>query len=146
MLFAKGDKMILVQYFISIVVFVFIDIFWIGTVAKSFYAEHIGHLMRTPFLMPPAILFYLIFLAGLNLFVISPHRDAKYKIIAGYGAAFGFVTYATFDLTSQAVFKDFPTIVVVVDLLWGSFLSMSISLGTVWIYRKLQNKLNKGRQ
>ena len=135
--------MLFVQYFISIIVFVFVDIFWIGTVAKSFYADHIGHLMRTPFLMPPAILFYLIFLAGLNLFVISPHREAKYSTIAAYGAAFGFVTYSTFDLTCQAVFKDFPTIVVVVDLLWGAFLSMAISVGTVWLYRKVELKRQK---
>lgn len=137
--------MLFVQYLISIVVFVFVDGFWLGIAAKSFYAEHIGHLMRTPFLLPPAILFYLIFLAGLNLFVISPHRQSSYRIIAGYGAAFGFVTYATFDLTSQAVFKDFPTIVVVVDLVWGSFLSMAISVITVWLYRKAVPLLQKDK-
>ena len=137
--------MLFVQYLISIVVFVFVDMFWLGTAAKSFYAEHLGHLLRTPFLLPPAVLFYLIFLAGLNLFVISPYRDASYRKIAAYGSAFGFVTYATFDLTSQAVFRDFPTIVVVVDLAWGSFLSMAISVITVWLYRKVVRRLQKAK-
>jgi len=129
--------MIFLRYLISIVVFVVLDVFWIGTIASSFYKEHIGHLMREPFGVVPAVLFYLIFLAGLNLFVLAPHWQASYRKIALYGAAFGFVTYATFDLTSQAVFKDFPTIVVVVDLIWGSFLSMGISVGTTFVYRRL---------
>ena len=133
------NMMVIKRYLLSIVVFVVIDTFWIGTIAASFYKEHIGHLLRESFAVGPAILFYLIFLAGLNLFVLAPHWKASYRKIALYGAAFGFVTYATFDLTSQAVFKDFPTIVVVVDLLWGSFLSMSISLVTTFLYRKIAN-------
>ena len=129
--------MILKRYLISIAIFVVVDAFWLGTVASSFYQEHLGHLLRKPFGLAPAVLFYLIFLAGLNLFVLAPHWSSSYKRIAAYGAAFGFVTYATFDLTSQAVFKDFPTIVVVVDLLWGSFLSMTIAVGTTFVYRKI---------
>ncbi|MEC7988236.1 MAG: DUF2177 family protein [Myxococcota bacterium] len=129
--------MIVKRYFISIAVFVMVDAFWLGTVASSFYAKHLGHLMRESFAVVPAVLFYLIFLAGLNFFVLAPHWKSSYKKIAAYGAAFGFVTYATFDLTSQAVFKDFPTIVVVVDLIWGTVLSTSIALGTTFLYRKI---------
>ena len=129
--------MILKRYLISMVVFVLIDTFWIGTLASSFYRENLGHLLQESFSPLPAILFYLIFLAGLNLFVLAPHWKESYSKISLYGAAFGFVTYATFDLTSQAVFKDFPTIVVVVDILWGSFLSMGIAVGTTFLYRKI---------
>ena len=43
--------------------------------------------------------------------------------------------YATFDLTSHAVL-EFPLIVVVVDLLWGSVLSMSVSTA-LWLARKM---------
>ncbi len=55
--------------------------------------------------------------------------------VAAYGAAFGCVTYATFDLTSVAVFKDFPYLVAGVDLLWGSFLCLSISVVTLKLDR-----------
>ena len=129
------------RYCISILVFVAIDAIWLGFIAKNFYREHIGHLMLEEAKMVPAVLFYLIFLAGLNLFVINPHKDASYKKISLYGAAFGFVTYATFDLTSQAVFINFPTLVVIVDLCWGAFLSMAISVITTWLLRK-QAKVN----
>lgn len=128
----------MLRYFLSIVIFVLIDAFWLGFVAPNFYRQHIGHLMLPEANLVPALFFYLIFLAGLNLFVLDPHQNAPYKTIAAYGAAFGIVTYATFDLTSQAVFLDFPTIVVLVDLGWGAFLSMSISILTTWILRKRQ--------
>lgn len=124
------------RYCISFLVFIAFDAIWLGFVAPSFYRANIGHLMQEQPNFISALFFYLIFLAGLNLFVLAPHKDSPYKTIAMYGAAFGFVTYATFDLTSQAVFIDFPTIVVIVDLLWGAFLSMSISLTTAWVLRR----------
>ena len=126
----------MIRYCISFLVFVAFDAVWLGLVAPSFYRTHIGHLMSEEPNLVPALFFYLIFLAGLNLFVLAPNKDSSYKTVALYGSAFGFVTYATFDLTSQAVFLNFPTIVVIVDLLWGAFLSMSISVVTTWILRR----------
>ena len=84
--------------------------------------------------------FYLLFLFGLNLFVIVPHQHDSLKKVAGYGAAFGCVTYATFDLTSVALLRDFPYVVAGVDLLWGSFLCLSISVITLQIDRWLSNE------
>lgn len=126
----------IVRYLISFAVFVAIDAVWLMFVAPSFYREHIGHLMREQADLRPAVAFYLIFLAGLNLFVLESQKNSSYKDVALYGAAFGCVTYATFDLTSQAVFIDFPTIVSVVDIIWGSVLAMSISVATTWIIRR----------
>ena len=125
------------QYMTSLIAFILIDFIWLVWIAPRFYQAHIGHLMSVNVDMKAAVAFYLIFLAGLNLFVLAPNWASSYKKMAAYGAAFGFVTYATFDLTSQAVFKDFPTIVVVVDLLWGSFLSMGIAVGTTFLYRSI---------
>ena len=41
------------------------------------------------------------------------------------GAFLGFVAYATFDLTSMAVFKGFSPVVVITDIAWGSILTAS---------------------
>jgi uncharacterized membrane protein len=43
------------------------------------------------------------------------------------GAFFGLVAYATFDLTCLALMRDFPVLVVVVDLVWGTVLTASVS-------------------
>lgn len=132
----EWEELMIVRYLISFAVFVAIDAIWLMFVAPSFYREHIGHLMREQADLRPAVAFYLIFLAGLNLFVLESQKNSSYKDVALYGAAFGCVTYATFDLTSQAVFIDFPTIVSVVDIVWGSVLAMSISVTTTWIVRR----------
>lgn len=94
--------------------------------------------MREQFLLGPAIAFYLIFLFGLQFFVILPNLKHSLKRCAGHGALFGFVTYATFDLTSHAVLEGFPLIVVIIDLIWGSLLSMSVSTVSLWLARKLK--------
>ena len=118
------------NYLTSILAFALIDSVWLGLISPELYRKHIGHLMRDQPDFGAAVLFYLIFLAGLNLLVIHPRRRAPLKIIAGYGAAFGCVTYATFDLTSVAVFKDFPYVIAGIDLVWGSVLSMSVAVIT----------------
>ena len=53
------------------------------------------------------------------------------------GAAFGFITYATYDLTNLATMKDWPVLVTVVDLAWGTVLSASVSVISFAVARKL---------
>ena len=40
---------------------------------------------------------------------------------------FGLITYATYDLTNLATLKDWPVLLSIVDMLWGTFLSVSVS-------------------
>lgn len=75
-----------------------------------------------------ALIFYLLFIIGLVLFVIEPSL-VKNSIAAAIlmGALFGLVTYATYDLTNLATIRDWPLIVTVVDLIWGTVLSALVS-------------------
>ena len=59
-------------YFIALPVFFIIDMFWLGLVAKGFYREQLGFLMKSNINWTAAIVFYLLFIAGLVVFVISP--------------------------------------------------------------------------
>ena len=119
------------QYLTSLLFFTLIDGFWLVFVAPKFYRTHIGHLMKPEADLAAASLFYLLFLVGLNVYVITPKLDKSFSTVAGYGALFGLVSYATFDLTSVAVFKDFSYLVASVDMLWGACLCASISVLTV---------------
>jgi uncharacterized membrane protein len=85
-----------------------------------------------------AIIFYLLFIAGLVIFVISP-AVLKHSWIHAilFGALFGLITYATYDLTNLATLKDWPLLVTVVDLIWGTVLASSISLITYFIANKI---------
>lgn len=122
---------------IALPVFLVIDMLWLGIVAKSFYAKQIGALMKTDVNWTAAIIFYLIFIFGLVVFVIAPAMDKRSWMHALlFGALFGFVCYATYDLTNLAVAKDWPLLVTIVDLVWGAVLSASVSVITYFIAHK----------
>jgi uncharacterized membrane protein len=115
-------------YFFSTAVFFSLDMVWLGFVAKNFYRQHIGGLLRTDVNWPGAIIFYLLFLAGVEYFAIAPSVAAGSALKAVIsGALFGLITYATYDLTNYATMKDFPLIVVLVDMAWGMFLSCAVT-------------------
>ncbi|MFZ6034729.1 MAG: DUF2177 family protein [Patescibacteria group bacterium] len=125
-------------YSVALFVFLSIDMVWLGLVARNFYSKYLGYLMSPKVNWPAAILFYLLFILGLVLFVIAPSLDKKSLGNALiYGALFGLVTYATYDLTNMATIKDWPLIVTVVDLAWGTFLAASVSAISFAIANKL---------
>jgi uncharacterized membrane protein len=125
-------------YFIALPVFFIIDMFWLGLVAKNFYAKHIGFLMKPDINWIAAVIFYLLFIAGLVLFVIAPALEKHQWINAVlFGALFGLITYATYDLTNLATLKDWPVLVTVVDLLWGATLAALVSTVSYFVASKL---------
>lgn len=124
-------------YFIALPIFVLFDFAWLSLIAKNFYAKQIGFLLRPDVNWLAAIIFYLLFLAGLVVFVISPavEKNSLWTAVL-LGAFFGLVTYATYDLTNLAMTKDWPLLVTIVDLLWGAILSTIVSVLTYLIVTK----------
>ena len=122
---------------IALPVFFAIDMIWLGVVSKNFYRDQIGSLMKSDVNWIAAIIFYLIFIAGLVVFVITPAMEKNSWMHALlFGALFGFVCYATYDLTNLAVAKDWPLLVTLVDLAWGAVLAASVSTVTFFIGNK----------
>ena len=115
-------------YAISVPVFFAIDMIWLGLVARTFYKAQIGHLLSDTVNWPVAISFYLLFLVGLSLFVIVPALETKSLMHAViFGALFGFFTYATYDLTNWSTLRDWPALISIVDIAWGTVLSAAVS-------------------
>jgi uncharacterized membrane protein len=105
-------------------VFLAADFIWLGFVARGFYREHLGALMLERPNMAPAIAFYALFVAAIVFFAITPGmREQSWKVALVHGALLGGVAYATYDLTNLATLKIWPTIVAMVDLAWGSFIT-----------------------
>lgn len=116
-------------YIASLLVFLVIDGIWLGLIARGFYGRHLGYLLKPNPNWYAAFLFYLLFVAGIVLFVVAPASSHEsWKKVLVYGAVFGLVTYATYDLTNLATIKDWPFIVTVVDLAWGMSVSAIVSL------------------
>ncbi len=115
-------------YAVTVPVFFAIDLAWLGVIAKDFYRRHLGHLLSSQVNWPTAILFYLVFIAGIVFFAVRPALEAGSAARAlTYGALLGFLCYATYDLTNQATIRDWPVVVTVVDLAWGTTLSGVVS-------------------
>jgi uncharacterized membrane protein len=114
-----------------------LDAVWLGLIAPAFYRKHIGFIMADKTNWWAAIAFYLIFIAGVTIFVVYPgwkNIDSLVKI-GLLGAVFGLVTYATYDLTNQATLKNWPQIVTIVDLIWGTLLTSVVSIVAVSLLR-----------
>lgn len=129
---------VLVQYLIVLVVFFAVDLVWLGVIAKDLYAKHLGHLMAKSVNWPAALIFYLIFILGLLVFVIQPALvEGSLLKALGMAALFGLVTYATYDLTNLATLRDWPILITVIDLTWGTALSTLVTLISVLILKQL---------
>lgn len=125
-------------YAIALPVFFAIDMFWLGVISKNFYRAQIGTLMKSDVNWVAAIIFYLIFIVGLVVFVITPAIEkGSWTHALVFGALFGLVCYATYDLTNLAVAKDWPLLVTIVDLAWGTVLAASVSTITYFIASKI---------
>lgn len=115
-------------YLSSLAVFLAIDFAWLGFVARGFYRRHLGYLLADQPNWWAAGVFYLLFVAALNVFVVLPALQAQslWRAIL-LGALFGLTTYATYDLTNHATVRDWPWIVTAIDLTWGTVLSAAVA-------------------
>ncbi|MBS1182732.1 MAG: rane protein [Proteobacteria bacterium] len=111
-------------YAAGLISFLALDAIWLGTMVPRLYKPAMGDLVADPFQPVPAVVFYLIYAAGLAYFAIQPALlSGKWSMALISGAALGFVAYATYDLTNQATIRAWPVIITVVDLAWGTVAS-----------------------
>jgi len=116
------------QYLVALVTFLIIDGLWLTVVAKNFYAKYLGFIMtKTPNLVAAGI-FYLIYILGMVVLILTPAFQKGSLMSAIFtGALFGLCGYATYDLTNLATIKDWPLLVTIVDLIWGTVLSGAVA-------------------
>ncbi len=75
-----------------------------------------------------AIIFYLLFIVGILFFVVVPGLESNsLKATLLRAALFGLITYATYNLTNLATLKDWPALLSIVDMFWGTVLSVLVS-------------------
>jgi uncharacterized membrane protein len=129
------------QYLLAAVVFLALDLVWLSLVAQGLYEHFLGDLLADSPNAAAAFVFYAIFVAGLVYFVITPaveEQSARTALVRG--AAFGLITYATWDLTSLAVIEGFPVGIVPIDMAWGTFLAAAVSTTTYLLWSRLTER------
>ena len=110
-----------------------LDIAWLGIVAKSLYAREMGSLLRPDIQWVPGLLFYALYVAATVVFVVLPAAEQhSFSRALLMGAFFGLAAYATYDLTSLSLIRDFPARIAIVDMAWGTVLTAVASSAGYW--------------
>ncbi|MGL5540623.1 MAG: DUF2177 family protein [Erysipelotrichaceae bacterium] len=126
-------------YGIAFVVFLILDMLWLALIAKGFYQAQLGHLMTPSVNWAAALVFYVLYIAGVVFFVIEPaFVKQDWMQALGYGAFFGLLCYATYDLSNLATLKQWPLLVTVVDLVWGTSVTAAVATITYFIANSLK--------
>ena len=104
--------------------FVALDMIWLKTMVERLYRPVLGDMLRSEPGLAAAAVFYLAYPLGLIWFAVLPaQQDGGALRAFTSGVMLGCFTYATYDLTNQATLKDWPMVVTIADLCWGTALT-----------------------
>lgn len=115
----------LIAFATTATVMILLDLLWLGVIARPLYQQGIGHLMAERPILPVAALFYAVYALGLVVFAVAPQTlDTRWAVVLGSAALFGFVAYATYDLSNLATLKAWPAWLAALDMVWGTVASV----------------------
>ena len=116
-------------YVACIITFFALDFIWLGTMNARFYQPRLGHLMAAQPKLGIAAGFYLLYIIGIVALAVIPGLQEGSLVGALWrGALFGFLAYATYDLTNMATLRDWPWQVTVVDMVWGTSVNSIVAV------------------
>ena len=123
-----------IAYAVTACVFLALDTVWLTLMAERLYRPAIGHLMAERFALAPALLFYVLYVAGIVLFAVAPALQARRGVRHALmlGALLGLLAYATYDLTNQATLQRWPWRVTLLDLAWGTSVTALAAAAAAW--------------
>ncbi len=112
-----------------------IDAVWLNIFSANLYKENLNGLISSHTNLLAALLFYLIYAFALSyLIIFDGIKNPKTKVVLIRAFVLGLAAYSTFDLTGEAVFKNWPSIVSIIDIIWGSLLTVTTTYITLKIY------------
>ena len=127
-----------VAYVSTAIVFLGIDALWLGRVATTYFRGWIGNMMLEQPNFAAAAVFYLVYVAGVVYFAVMPALNGGgWTQAAIAGAILGFIAYGTYDMTNLATLKNWPIIMTVVDMSWGTILTSFAAVMGFFITQKL---------
>ena len=130
-------------YLLVLVIFLAIDLTWLGVLMAKFYKAELGPLARrSGEAMAPvwwaAFLVYILIPLGIVLFVlprVSPEHRAASAL--GWGFLYGVILYGVYDLTNYSLIDRWPWRMTLVDMAWGGFICAVTSYVAVILDRWL---------
>lgn len=120
---------IFLSYLAVLVPLVVIDGLWILYLAKDFYADKMGFLFQESANLTPVVFFYPIYALAVLLLAVMPAVSSSSWVEALWrGALLGLAAYGAYDLTNHATIANWPLSMTLTDILWGVFLTSSVSV------------------
>jgi len=130
---------LIVAYVVAAAVFGGLDAMWLRWAGPNLYRPALGDLLAPAFRPAPAIVFYLIYLAGMVWFAVRPGLAGGIGAAALNGALLGVLCYATYDLTKQATMRDWPLHVSLIDIAWGAFATAVAAAAATYVALRVGN-------
>lgn len=108
-------------YVATAILFGLLDALWLRIMVVKIYRPEIGAMLMDGWRPAPALIFYALYILGIQIFAVAPALAAgKWQVAALWGALFGFFCYMTYDLTNQATMKIWSIKVTLLDIVWGT--------------------------
>jgi len=128
----------LTTFIAATVTFTCLDLLFLGPVMGSFYRERMGALMAEPVRVDAAAFFYLFYLGFVVKVAVAGASSPTNAFTRG--AMMGLFAYGTFELTNWAVIQGWPSGLIIVDMVWGTFLTGSVALVARVAYERFETK------
>ena len=129
---------LIATYFIALLSFFAIDMVWLGVISKNYYKQKLGFILSPNPNWAAAIIFYLLYIAGIIFFAINPGlKETNWQTALINGALLGAMCYATYDLTNMATIAKWPIEIVIIDIIWGMVLTGSVAVITYLAVEKI---------
>ena len=124
----------LAAYIATALIFGALDAIWLTKVGPKLYRPEIGELLMDGWRPAPALIFYVLYILGIQIFAVQPALAAgRWQVAAQYGALFGFFCYMTYDLTNQATMRAWSTKVTLMDIAWGTVATGIAAGAAAWL-------------
>ncbi len=125
-----------VTYLAILLPFGMLDAVWLSLMGPRLYRPTLGDILLTNVNLPAAIAFYLIYPIGILVFATLPALKAgSVGPALMYGALFGLLAYATYDLTNQATLRNWTLQLTLADMAWGAVASGLAGAASFYITR-----------
>jgi uncharacterized membrane protein len=124
----------LAAYIATALIFGALDAIWLTKIGPKLYRPEIGELLMDGWRPAPALIFYVLYILGIQIFAVQPALAAgRWQVAAQYGALFGFFCYMTYDLTNQATMRVWSTKVTLMDIAWGTVATGIAAGAAAWL-------------
>ena len=126
----------LVAYVGVLIVFGAIDAAWLMTMGPLLYRPALAEILAPNLRVTPAIIFYLMYPAGVVIFAVAPAlRSGSIGSAFVFAALFGAFAYATYDLTNYATLRVWTLPITLLDIFYGALASAVAATAAIALVR-----------